>query len=231
MTARVLIVDDHKLVASGLQLALQARGWDAEVASGPTAAAIVEIARTFAPQCVLLDLHLGDVGSGLDFVVPLRDMGAAVVLLTSEIDRNVLASALEAGVEGWISKSAYVDEVVVAVEDVLAGRSLIGRTAKEQMLEELRLWRADLHHAMSPFERLTLREREVLAAMIDGLSAEDIAAMQTVSLATVRSQIRAVLQKLGVHSQLAAVATATRAGWLPGAAANSSIVTKPPARR
>ena len=230
MTARVLIVDDHRLVASGLQLALQARSWNAEVTSGPSLAAILDHAKAFAPECVLLDLHLGDVGSGLDIVLPLRDMGAAVVLLTAEVDRNVLASALEAGVEGWISKSAYVDEVVAAVEDVLAGRPIIGRAIKEQLIEELRLWRAALNHAMSPFERLTLREREVLAAMIDGLSAEDIAAMQTVSLTTVRSQIRAVLQKLGVHSQLAAVATATRAGW-PPRTANPSIVRVPPARR
>ena len=58
-----------------------------------------------------------------------------------------------------------------------------------------------------------MRECEVLAALIDGLSAEEIAETQYVALTTVRSQIRAVLQKLGVRSQLAAVAQANRVGW------------------
>lgn len=214
MTAKVLIVDDHKLVAIGLQLALWARSWDVEVSAEHTAAAVVETARAFKPECVLLDVNLGEgMGSGLDLIAPLRELGALVVMLTAETDWRVLASAVEAGAEGWICKSAFVDEVVAAVEDVLGGRPLIGCGKRAQLLEELRLWRADLHHAMSPFERLTARERDVLAAMVDGLSAEDIATTQIVALTTVRSQIRAVLQKLGVHSQLAAVAFATRAGW------------------
>jgi DNA-binding CsgD family transcriptional regulator len=60
-----------------------------------------------------------------------------------------------------------------------------------------------------------LRERDMLAALLDGLSAEEIADTQYVALTTVRSQIRAVLQKLGVRSQLAAIAHANRVGWTP----------------
>ena len=214
MTGKVLIVDDHRLVAIGLQLALCARSWDVEVCTDPTAMLVLETARMFGPACVLLDVNLGEgLGSGLDLVAPLCELGARVIMLTAETDWRVLATAVEAGADGWMCKSSYVDEVVAAVEDVLAGRSLIGCGKRAQLLEDLRLWRADLQHAMSPFERLTTREREVLAAMVDGLTAEDIAAMQIVALTTVRSQIRAVLQKLGVHSQLAAVAFATRAGW------------------
>ena len=81
------------------------------------------------------------------------------------------------------------------------------------MLDELRIERAGQRTTLSRFERLTAREREVLAALVDGLSPEEMAAAQYVALTTVRSQIRAVLQKLGVHSQLAAVACANRAGW------------------
>jgi DNA-binding NarL/FixJ family response regulator len=83
------------------------------------------------------------------------------------------------------------------------------------MIDELRIERAGLRKALTPFERLTMREREVLAALVDGLSAEEIAETQFVALTTVRSQIRSVLQKLGVRSQLAAVAHANRVGWKP----------------
>lgn len=214
MTARVLIVEDHPLAALGLELALSARGWDVEITDGPTAADIVEHAHRFQPQCILLDIGLGEgVGSGINLIAPLRATGADVVMLTAETRRAVLASCLEAGAAGWIGKDTFLDEVVTTLNDVLAGTPLIGCTAREAMLDELRIERAGLRRALSPFERLTLREREVLAALVDGLSAEEIAETQFVALTTVRSQIRAVLHKLGVRSQLAAVAHANRVGW------------------
>jgi DNA-binding NarL/FixJ family response regulator len=214
MTGRVLIVEDHSLVAIGLQLALSARGWEVAITEGPTAAAVIELANRFRPQCVLLDIGLGDVvGSGIDLIAPLRDTGAEVVMLTAETRRGVLAACLEAGAAGWIGKDAFLDEVVAALGSVLAGTPLIGRATREAMVDELRIEQAGQRRALSPFERLTLRERRVLAALQEGMSAEEIAEQHFVALTTVRSQIRAVLQKLGVRSQLAAVAYANRVGW------------------
>ena len=137
-------------------------------------------------------------------------------MLTAETWRVVLASCLEVGAAGWIGKDAFLDEVVASLTDVLDGTPLIGCSAREAMIDELRIERAGQRRALSPFERLTLREGEVLAALVDGLTAEEIAETQYVALTTVRSQIRAVLQKLGVRSQLAAVAQANRVGWKPG---------------
>ncbi len=214
MPKRVLIVDDHALVALSLQMALSAQGWDVETTNGPTAADIVEHARRFGPRNVLLDIRLGGrVGSGIDLIAPLRAMGAEVVMLTAETDPIVLASCLEAGAAGWIGKQASLDEVDAALDDLLAGIPLIGRAVREAVLKDLRTHRATQRSAFSTFEQLTLREREVLAALVDGHCAEEIAETRYVSLTTVRSQIRAVLRKLGVRSQLAAVARANRAGW------------------
>jgi DNA-binding NarL/FixJ family response regulator len=216
MTGRVLIVDDHALVAVGLQLALSARGWTVETTDGPTAADIIELARRFQPDCLLLDIHLGEqVGSGIDLIAPLRATGTEVVMLTAETRRTVLAACLEQGAAGWIGKDSFLDQVVAAITDVLNGTPLIGRTTREALADELRIERAGLRRALSPFEQLTQRERRVLAALVDGMSAEEIAEAHFVALTTVRSQIRAVLQKLGVRSQLAAVAYATRVGWKP----------------
>jgi len=222
MTPRVLIVEDHPLVAIGLQLALRGRGLEVEITSGPMAATVVELACSFQPQCVLLDIHLGDVlGSGVDLIAPLRNTGAAVVMLTGETHRLVLASCVEAGAEGWIGKDAFLDQVVSSLDDVLAGRPLIGRALREALLDELRLERARLHRTLTPFERLTSSERRVLGALVQGASAEEISQAHVVALTTVRSQIRAILQKLGVRSQLAAVAHANRAGW--SAAADNGV--------
>jgi DNA-binding NarL/FixJ family response regulator len=163
---------------------------------------------------VLLDIRLGGtVGNGIDLIGPLVATGAAVVMLTAETRRSMLASCVEAGAAGWLGKDVFLDDMEATLRDVLDGSPLIGRADREALLDELRIERASLVRALSPFERLTLREREVLAALVDGLSAEEIAETQFVALTTVRSQIRAVLQKLGVRSQLAAVAAANRVGW------------------
>ena len=212
---RLLIVDDHPLVATGLQLALRSRGWDVQVAGGPTADAVLDQARAFEPECVLLDLHLGELGNGRDLIGPLRAMSRAVVMLTGETDRLLLAACLEAGAEGWIGKGAFLDDVIALVEDALAGRPLVGCAKREELLDDLRVHRASLERSRSPFEQLTRREQRVLGALTDGLSAEEIAEAQFVAVTTVRSQVRGILQKLGVRSQLAAVATANRAGWTP----------------
>jgi DNA-binding NarL/FixJ family response regulator len=173
MSARVLVVEDHILVAIGLQLALSARGWEVKTTDGPTAAEIIEQAEAFQPQCVLLDIRLGDVvGSGIELIEPLRATGAKVVMLTAETRWPVLAACLEQGAAGWIGKDTFLDNVEAALDDVLTGTPLIGCGARDAMLEELRIERAGLHRALSPFERLTARERDVLAALVDGLSAE-----------------------------------------------------------
>lgn len=215
MMNRILIVDDHPLVAIGLQLALRSRAWEVQVADGPTVDVVLQQARAFAPDCVLLDLHLGELGNGRDLIGPLQAMSRAVVMLTGETDRLLLAACLEAGAEGWIGKCAFLDEVMALIEDALAGRPLVGVVQRQELLDDLRVHRARLERSRSPFERLTAREQRVLAALVDGMSGDEIAKAHYVAVTTVRSQIRGILQKLGVRSQLAAVATAVRAGWTP----------------
>ena len=214
MTGRILIVEDHRLVATGVQLALRARGWHAEVTDGPTVDDVVQLAAAYQPDCVLIDLDLGHLGSGVDLIPTLRTPTTSVIMLTGETDRSILASGVEAGAAGWISKGCFVDDLVEGVEDVLAGRSILGRSEREALLSELRLHRSRRQQMLSPLEQLSQREQNVLEALAEGLSCEEIAASQFVAKSTVRSQIRSILQKLDVQSSLAAVAKANRAGWM-----------------
>lgn len=209
------MVDEHPLIATGLQLALSGRRWDVESDSGPTAFDVIDHARRFEPQCVLLDVRLGDgIGSGIDLINPLVSAGAQVVMLTDERRRPILAACLEAGAAGFIGKVAALDEVDSILGHLMVGQTLIGRSVRAALLDELRREREREKRARARFERLTPREALVLAELTDGLSAEEIAREHVVALATIRSQIRAVLQKLGVHSQLAAVAVARVHGEL-----------------
>jgi DNA-binding NarL/FixJ family response regulator len=224
MSQRILVVDDHPLIATGLQLALAARGWHVEMTCGPTSHSVLAHAAAFEPDCVVLDVHLGgEIGCGRSLIHPLLEGGASVVMLTGETDRLVLASCIEAGAVGWIGKDVALGQVLGSIEDVLAGRSLIGCTAREALLEELRAHRATHGRVLSPFERLTSCEQRVLGALMEGMSAEEIAAAHFVALTTIRSQIRAILHKLGVRSQLAAVARANRAGWQPRASVRQLV--------
>lgn len=205
----VLVVDRHALVAQGLALALAQCGWTAEASSGPTAGDVVELVHRTQPACVLMDLRHGNgLGNGIELIAPIAASGALVVMLTAERRRLVLAECLEAGAAGWISKDSDLDEVDQMLRRVAAGDNILGKTDRVAMLAALRLARDSQHAAQEVFDRLTEREALVLAALVDGLGAEGIAKEHFVAVTTVRSQIRAVLQKLGVRSQLAAVSLA-----------------------
>jgi DNA-binding NarL/FixJ family response regulator len=129
-------------------------------------------------------------------------------MLTAERRRTVLAECLDAGATCWINADAGLDEVDITLARVVTGEPIIGRTERAELFDLLRLERSRVASVKVVFDQLTPREALVLGALTDGLTAEEIAVEQFVAVTTVRSQIRAVLQKLGVRSQLAAVAIA-----------------------
>jgi len=212
---RALIVEDHALIGQGLRAALLNSGVAAEALCPDDVDEVLRAADRVRPDVVLLDLDLGDgVGSGLPLIEPLRARGAHVVILTGSTDRLELAACLEAGALGLASKAESVDEVLEKFFAAADGQATPTDHERQQLLAELRAHRSAERDRLSAFDRLTPRERAVLSALIDGASASMIADTAYVSLATVRSQIRAILEKLGVGSQLAAVAMARQAGWV-----------------
>jgi DNA-binding NarL/FixJ family response regulator len=149
-------------------------------------------------------------------VTALRATGTAVVALTGSSDELLLGGVIAAGASDVVSKVAPVHELLERVHAALRGESRLGATQRLALLDQVRRHQAEQAARLAPFASLTRREAAVLGRMMDGESADHIAAACFVSLPTVRSQIRAVLTKLGVNSQLAAVAMAYRAGWAPG---------------
>lgn len=204
---RVLVVEDHAVSAEGLRLALSTMSYVVEASCGPTATDVLVHAQRFEPGCVLVDTHYRNgIESGVPLIGPLVAAGSQVILLTAERRRLVLAECLEAGAAGWIDRDANLDQVDEILRLVLAGQAVIGKTVRAALLDELRLDRERKARARSMLDQLTEREALVLAALSDGLTADEIAHEHVVALTTIRSQIRAVLQKLDVRSQLAAVA-------------------------
>lgn len=206
---RVALVDDHRLMAQSLGLALQEAGYEA-VLIHPEADVAAQV-RAWRPDVLLLDLDLGQL-SGLDLLPELRTV-CPVVVVTAETDTACWGACIIAGAAGVVSKSGPIDAVVTAVVAVLDGRPAVAEDDKLRWLRAHEHQTREQERNLAPFRRLTQREEQVLAAVLDGQPAAEIARTAVVSEATVRTQIRAVLTKLGVGSQLQAAALAHRVGW------------------
>ncbi|MGY1739405.1 MULTISPECIES: LuxR C-terminal-related transcriptional regulator [unclassified Blastococcus] len=219
MTAPVLLVDDHSLFAQALQLGLAAAGLPAERVVPRTAAGVRAACAAAAPATVLLDLRLGtgedgEPIDGLDLVGPLTGAGCRVVVVTGEVGDDVWGTAVERGAATVVAKETALDDLVAVVRAVHGGERVLDEGRRQDLLAAARRARTEQESRLAPFRSLTPREDEVLRCMADGLPAAAIAAAAHVSEATVRTQIRAVLSKLQVSSQLQAVALARQAGWL-----------------
>jgi two-component system nitrate/nitrite response regulator NarL len=214
MTSSVLLVEDHQLLAQSLSFALMAEGFSVEIAELDDARTITETVARLAPDVVMLDLDLGgSIGDGLELIQAVRELGARVLVVSGSPDRPRLARCLELGVAGVLPKSMRYEQLVQAVMDVAAGRPVMSEAERLTLLAELRAWRTAERRSAEPFDELTARERQVLGALMEGKSCEAIADGWFVSSATVRTQIRAVLTKLEVGTQLAAVTMAYKSGW------------------
>ena len=212
----VLLVDDHDLLAESLALTIRSEGFAVGRGRGATVDETIELARAASPRVVLLDLDLGpELGSGADLIPAMKETGAQVVMLTGVTDRVELARCVEAGADALTSKADSFEAVLAVVRRALEGDEVMRPDEREALLAELREARRSEEARLGPFAALTDREQRVLGCMMAGQKAETMAEELFVSLATIRTHVRSVLQKLGVNSQLAAVVMAERAGWRP----------------
>jgi two-component system nitrate/nitrite response regulator NarL len=211
----VLIVEDHRLVAEGLETALRLDGFAPILSACRSAEGVMEEARHLAPDLVILDLQLANVGYGYDLIRPLVATGATVLVLTGVTDRIQIAMCLEAGAIGVVSKSGSFTGLLEQVERAAGGDPVTPITERAIYIEELRQHRVAERARSAPFEALSPRELTILGMIVEGLSAREMARESYVSLATVRTQIRSIFQELGVNSQLEAAAMARSFGWRP----------------
>ena len=203
MTLDVVVVEDHAVLAQALVVALREHGLDA--GAPPTAAA----PRHVGPRTVvLLDLDLGADGDGSLLVPVYRALGAEVLVLTGGDDLLAMGRALAHGAVDVLSKATPLEDVVGAVRAVRGGSTPRPAHVRGALVRTCRTAEADRRRAEAERARLTPRGREVLEHLAQGHGPEEVARECHVALSTVRSQVRAVLTKLGVHSQLAAVARA-----------------------
>lgn len=211
----VCLVEDHGLMAHSLLVALEAEGLRAHRCLDLDPDHIRLEVALYRPRVVLLDLDLGEPwGSSLPLIPDLQRLETDVVVVTASTDRLEHAACLEAGALGVVTKASAFDALVAAVRRAVDGHALIDPHQRHERLAELRAHRRASQQRLADFEELTPREREVLLDLASGRSVQRIADDWVVSVVTVRSHVRSLLHKLGVRSQLEAVARARASGWL-----------------
>ena len=207
---RVLIVDDHEVLASSLAMVLEA---EADISTAGVATTL-EQARALIgssqPDVLLLDHRMPD-GDGVAAIPGLRALRPSIriVVLTASAADHVLMSAIQNGASGFLSKTRSLDEVTAAVRAAAAGESVISPELLARLLP--RFGSGKVHTV----DELTERERDVLALVAQGLSNAAIAERLVVSVHTVRNHIASLSAKLGAHSKLEALSIAVRRGLLP----------------
>ncbi|GAA3649334.1 response regulator transcription factor [Nocardioides ginsengisoli] len=214
---RITIVDDHVLFAEAVGLTLESQGFavrriDLAVPGSSLAAVLAAVLRS-GPRLVLLDLRLGRIGDGTSLVAPIVASGAVVVILTGSTDRAQWGECLRRGAQAVLVKSSSLDLVVATVRRVREGLPLMTLAERGVLIEAAELERLESNDLRDRLECLTHREMEVLGALMAGAQVREIARTSVVSEATVRTQVKAILAKLELTSQLAAVGAAFRVGW------------------
>ncbi|MGW2084099.1 LuxR C-terminal-related transcriptional regulator [Streptomyces sp. NPDC001880] len=241
---RVLVVDDHRIFAESLAAALAAEP-DVEVSaagSGPAASRCLERAAAEGRgyDVMLVDAELGIAGDrrapapvpgggenapvagispvdGISLVAGVSSGRPSVrtVVLAEKDDPVRAALALQAGASGWVAKDCSLQRLLAVVRGVLRDETHLPPALLTGVLRELTAARKHRTESEQLVESLTPREREVLRCMVAGLGRKAVAERLYLSPHTVRTHMQNVLGKLGVHSTLAAVALARRAGVGP----------------
>ncbi|MEV8591209.1 response regulator transcription factor [Streptomyces sp. NPDC051180] len=232
---RVLVVDDHRIFAESLAAALAAEP-DVDVAaagSGPAALRCLDRAaaegRRFDVLLVDAELGAGPAAAGrppdgpeaavdgISLVTAVRRAQPTVrtVVLAEKDDPHRAALALQAGACGWVAKDCSLQRLLAVVRGVLRDETHLPPALLTGVLRELTAARKHRTDSERLVESLTPREREVLRCMVAGLGRKAVAERLFLSPHTVRTHMQNVLGKLGVHSTLAAVALARRAGVGP----------------
>jgi DNA-binding NarL/FixJ family response regulator len=205
---RVLVVEDHQMVAEALAAALTGEPDIDVVGVVGTAAAAREKVRGTSPDVVLLDHHLPD-GLGTRLASELRTQRPQmrIVLVTgSGDDEALLAEAIEAGCAGFVVKHKGLRDLVGAVRAAHAGDAVISPSLLRSLVMRLSQGSGPMPYG------LTNREVEILRLLSEGMSNRGIAEELDITLHTVRNHVQAVIRKVGAHSKLEAVSTALREG-------------------
>jgi DNA-binding NarL/FixJ family response regulator len=205
MTLRVLIAEDHTLVSQGLETMLSMADDLELVGTVDTGDQAVTRSQAETVDIVLMDVNLGKSMSGIEATRRIKEQSpdTKVLVLTMFTDPGTVAEAVKAGADGYLSKGASRETVVQAIYDVAAGHAVLDPNVTEGIFGRI--------SGKDP-RALTDRELIVLQELSHGKSTREVAEHIHVSEETVKTYLKQIFRKLGVHDRTEAVAEAFRRG-------------------
>ena len=208
---RVLLIDDHALFRIGLLELLERRGIEVVDAVGDCDVGI-RLARDCAPDVVLLDLRMPGQG-GLDVLRRMRAEGIdrRVAMLTTSTEEQDVIAALQAGAAGYLLKDMEPDELVAALEGIVADRTVVAPELTGALARAVRQERAP-RAAQETLADLTPREMEILCQLAGGQSNKAIGRELGISEGTVKLHVKSILRKLSLRSRVEAAVLAVEKG-------------------
>jgi DNA-binding NarL/FixJ family response regulator len=215
---KILIVEDHRVVAEGLAALLNDEKDFEVVGIAGSVEEAAKIATSNPPDVALVDFRLPD-GNGADAASVVRNAqpDVAVVVLSAEQDDAAVLSAVEAGASGYLLKTESAERILEAVRRAADGEMLIAPRALAELIARRSRRESARLETERLVEKLTPREHEVLELMARGLDNREIAERLHVEYTTSRTHVRSLISKLGAHSKLHAVARAGDLGLIePG---------------
>ncbi len=209
---RLLLVDDHAVVRSGLKMLLSAESDVEIVGEASTAAEAMEVAGEVKPDVILMDIGLPDL-SGIDATreIKKRHPDVSIVALTIHEDEEYFFKMLEAGASGYVPKRAAPEELLIAIRAAAAGEVYLYPSLAKLLVKD---YLSQDHPAeeKASFDGLTEREHEVLTYLAEGANNEHIAAALVISPKTVERHRENIMRKLNMHSRAELVRYAIRKG-------------------
>ena len=211
MTIRLLIVDDHAVVRSGLKMLLENERDVEIVGEASSASEAMEAALRLKPNVILMDIGLPDL-SGIDATreIKKRMPDVSIVALTIHEDEEYFFKMLEAGASGYVPKRAAPEELITAIRAAATGQVYLYPSLAKLLVRDF------LDGGRAPDEQtssdLTDREQEVLTYLAEGANNSEIAAALVISPKTVARHRENIMRKLNLHSRAELVRYAIRKG-------------------
>ena len=204
MTIRLILVDDHAVVRSGLGAVISSYDDMCLVGEAGNGEEAVKLCEKLQPDIVLMDLMMPVMdGIAATEVIKKRWPEIMIIALTSNKEKQMVEGALKAGALSYLLKNISAEELVTAVRGAMSGQPRLSPEAAQVLIQ-------DIKGPAKPVYELTERETDILKLMVDGLSNTAIADKLIVSQSTVKFHVSNILSKLGVNSRTEAVSVALK---------------------